>query len=136
MRLVSLDDIRAAAANIAGAVIRTPLLSTPSWPGFFVKPESLQPIGAFKVRGAVHAVASLAGRGPGGRRDHRTRPATTGRRWPTRPAGSGSPCVVVMPDVAAAVKIDAVRALGAEVELVPPAERLRPARGARGRARG
>ncbi|BCB80959.1 serine/threonine dehydratase [Phytohabitans flavus] len=37
---------------------------------------------------------------------------------------AGAPCVVVIPDVAPAVKVEQVRALGAEVVLVPPPERL------------
>ena len=63
--LVTLADIRAAADNIAGVAVRTPLVASPSWPDFWLKPESLQPVGAFKVRGAVHAVACLPPDVPG-----------------------------------------------------------------------
>jgi threonine dehydratase len=122
MRLVSLEDIRAAAANVAGAVVHTPLLSTPGWPSFFVKPECLQPTGAFKLRGAFNAVAKLpaqlraAGVATDSSGNHGQALAYTARQF-------GIACVVVMPDVAPPFKIDAVRALGAEVVLVPPSER-------------
>ena len=66
--LVTLDGIRAAAEAIRGVVVRTPLLPfgrpddgdpfgrTRTW----LKPESLQPIGAFKLRGAYYNIATLS----------------------------------------------------------------------------
>ena len=61
--LVSLDTIRAAAARIAFIAIRTPLLRAP-FPGasgeVWLKAESLQPIGAFKIRGAANKILQLA----------------------------------------------------------------------------
>ena len=59
--LVSLDDIRAAARRLDGIALRTPLLSftTPDGRDVLLKPESLQPIGAFKIRGAYNAIARL-----------------------------------------------------------------------------
>src|SRR5215211_3110605 len=62
MQLVTVDDVRSAARRLAGRVVRTPLLSCPwSDPGrpLWLKPENLQPVGAFKVRGAVHAISRL-----------------------------------------------------------------------------
>ncbi|WP_039739264.1 pyridoxal-phosphate dependent enzyme, partial [Saccharomonospora halophila] len=66
MDLVTVQDIRAAADRIRGATVRTPVLPCP-WAGepgsLWVKPESLQAVGAFKIRGAVNALARLdAGR--------------------------------------------------------------------------
>src|SRR5690606_42100790 len=69
MELVTLDDVRAAGARIASVVVRTPLLPCP-WVktgrdrsaddrGLWLKPENLQPIGAFKIRGAHNAIARL-----------------------------------------------------------------------------
>ncbi len=60
MALVSIDDIRRAAAGLVGVTVHTPLVPA-YWAGneFFVKPESLQPIGSFKLRGGYHAIASL-----------------------------------------------------------------------------
>jgi threonine dehydratase len=60
--LVTLDDIRAAADRLRGAIVRTPLIPTdwsdPARP-LWIKPESLQVIGAFKVRGALNAVGRI-----------------------------------------------------------------------------
>lgn len=120
--LVGLDDVRLAAKNIAGLAVRTPVLPA-AWAGdLWLKPENLQPVGAFKVRGAVHALAMLP-------EDRRAAGVVThssgnhGRALAYAAAAAGVPCVVVMPDVAPAVKIDAVRALGAEIELVAPPRR-------------
>lgn len=57
LELVTLDEIRAAAELIRGVALHTPLLrwDDRTW----LKPESLQPVGAFKMRGAYNAVASL-----------------------------------------------------------------------------
>ncbi len=120
--LVTLDDIHAAAANIAGVAVRTPLLVSPAHPDLLIKPENLQPIGAFKVRGAWHAIASLPD-------DARAAGVVThssgnhGQALAFAANRAGITCVVVMPDVSPQVKIDAVRRLGARVELVPIAER-------------
>ena len=58
--LVSVDEVRAAARRIDGVGVRTPLLPFPGKPGLLIKPESLQPIGAFKLRGAYNAIRALA----------------------------------------------------------------------------
>jgi threonine dehydratase len=120
--LVSLDDIRSAAAKIEGVAVRTPLLAPLVWPGLWLKPESLQPIGAFKVRGALHAMASL----PPAARAHGVITHSSGNHGEALAFAAkrfGVACVVVMPDVSARLKIDAVTALGAEVILVAPAQR-------------
>src|SRR2546423_4621577 len=88
----------------------------------WLKPENLQPVGAFKIRGAVHALTRV----PDGTRragvithssgNHGQALAYAGRRL-------GIPVVVVMPDTAPQIKIEATRGFGAEVVLVPPAER-------------
>ena len=58
--LVSIQEIRAAAAALAGVVVRTPLVPFPGAdPALLVKPESLQPTGAFKLRGAYAAISTL-----------------------------------------------------------------------------
>ena len=60
--MISLDDIRAAQARIDGVAVKTPLVP---WADavvgeqWFFKPESLQPIGAFKLRGGYNKIASL-----------------------------------------------------------------------------
>jgi len=58
-RLITLDEIRAAAARIAPYVAATPLIAmTPT--GVRLKAENLHPIGAFKIRGAFNALLSLS----------------------------------------------------------------------------
>jgi threonine dehydratase len=122
MDLVTLDEIRAAAKNIQGVAVRTPLLPWLAGDGLVLKPESLQPTGAFKVRGAQHAVACLpAERRTAGVVTHSSGNHAQALAYAARAAGV--PCVVVMPEGAAPVKIAATRALGAEVVLVPPAQR-------------
>jgi threonine dehydratase len=125
MSITSLADVEQAAARVAGAVVRTPLLRA-NWGEqrvpLHLKPESLQPTGAFKLRGATNAVALLDG---SARRDgvvtHSSGNHAQALAWAARAAGV--PAVIVMPDDAAAVKVEATRALGAEVVLVPAAER-------------
>ncbi|KKK06977.1 threonine/serine dehydratase [Micromonospora sp. HK10] len=123
MELVSIADVRAAAADIAGTVVRTPLLPALWDDGLWLKPESLQPVGSFKLRGAAHAVARLD-------------PATRARGVVTHSSGNhgqalayaarraGVPCTVVVPEGAPRVKVARIRALGADVRLVPPAHRV------------
>jgi threonine dehydratase len=124
-RLVTLADIRVAAARIAGEVVRTPLLpqpwakeSRPLW----LKPESLQPTGAFKLRGAVNALLALPpevrARGVVAQSsgNHAQAVAHAARRLGVR-------ATIVMPHGAAEIKIEATRRLGAEVVMVPPEQR-------------
>ncbi|ROT33875.1 threonine/serine dehydratase [Micromonospora sp. HM5-17] len=123
MDLVTLGDVQQAADDLVGVAVRTPLLRCPWDERLWVKPESLQPVGSFKLRGATHAVARLD-------------PARRARGVVTHSSGNhgqalayaarvhGVPCTVVIPEGAPEIKIERVRALGAEVRMVPPAERL------------
>jgi threonine dehydratase len=121
--LVTLDDVLAAAKSIDGVAVRTPLLPWLAGDSLLLKPENLQPVGAFKLRGAQHALACLpAERRAAGVVTHSS--GNHGQALAYAARAVGAPCVVVIPDVAPPVKIAAVRALGAEVVLVPPAERL------------
>lgn len=124
--LVTLDEIRAASDRIAGHAVRTPLLASP-WPDVLLKPELLQAIGAFKIRGAVNAIAALdpevRNRGviAHSSGNHAQAAAYAARQF-------GVDAHIVIPDNAPQRKIDATRALGATVELVPTAQRFsRPA---------
>ncbi len=124
MDLVSLADVERAAAGLAGVAVRTPLLPA-RWagPDLWLKPESLQPVGSFKIRGAYHGVASL----PEERRAAGVVTHSSGNHAQALAYAArvfGVPCVVVMPDAAVPAKVAATRALGAEVVLVPPAERM------------
>lgn len=128
MELVSLADVRTAADVLDGVAVHTPLIPC-SWADragsgaqLWVKPESLQPIGAFKLRGAYHAISCLPA-------DVRARGVVThssgnhGRAVAYAAREFGVPAVVVMPKVTPPVKIVAVEALGAEIVLVDPDDR-------------
>jgi threonine dehydratase len=126
MDLVSLDAIQRAAKQLCGVAVRTPLLPW-SWDDeLWLKPENLQPVGAFKLRGAHNAVACLPP-------DVRARGVLThssgnhGQALAYAARAFAVPCVVVMPAVAPQVKIAATRAAGAEIVLVEPEHRLRAA---------
>ena len=124
---LDLQDIQDAADRIAGTAVRTPLLRLSTDTGthneteIWLKLESLQPIGSFKLRGALSAVRALppsdlaAG-------VHTTSAGNfaQGLAWAAREAGV--PCAIFAPDHAPATKIEAIRRLGAEVTLVPFAQ--------------
>lgn len=120
--LVSIQDVRDASVRISGSVVRTPLLAAP-WAGdLTLKPEGLQPTGAFKLRGAVNAVAMLE---PSARArgvvTHSSGNHAQALAWAARAHGVAA--TVVMPESAAPVKVAATKALGAEVVMVAPSER-------------
>jgi threonine dehydratase len=125
MQLVTIDDIRAAGERIRGSVVRTPLVPAP-WGDperpLWLKPENLQAIGAFKVRGAFNAMARLDD-------------ATRARGVVTYSSGNHAQAVayaaakfgvgasIVMPEETPHVKIAATRGLGAEVVLCAAGQR-------------
>jgi threonine dehydratase len=130
--IVTLDDIRAARKRLEGVAVRTQLLEFSAAEGesrkLYLKPENLQPIGAFKIRGAYNKVASLS---PEERRrgvityssgNHAQGVAYAARALAVK-------AVIVMPRNAPAVKREATAALGAEIVFVGPgsAERQRKA---------
>jgi threonine dehydratase len=114
--LVSLDDIRAARDRVRRIAKVTPLVDA-SWPAgrpLWLKCESMQPAGAFKIRGATNMVAQLT-------EEQRRRGVITfssgnhGQAMALAARELGAPAVVVMPETAPAIKVDGARALGAEV---------------------
>jgi threonine dehydratase len=126
--LVELDEIRKAAARIGGTAVKTPLLRL-EIPGedsreIWVKCESAQPIGSFKLRGAFNMIAQLP-------------PEALAKGVITYSSGNhaqgvaygaralGAKAVIVMPDNAPSVKIAATRDLGAEIVFVGPASSAR-----------
>ncbi|MEW2503493.1 MULTISPECIES: threonine/serine dehydratase [unclassified Amycolatopsis] len=122
MRLVTISDIEAAAKRVADHAVRTPLLRQHWAEGeLWLKPESLQQIGAFKIRGAYNAIASLddAERARGvvaySSGNHAQAVAYSANAF-------GIPAVIVVPDVAPRLKVQATRGWGAEVIEVPIAE--------------
>ena len=84
VRPIALDDIRAAQKRIAGTVMRTPLVRLElgaGYPDIRLKLENLQPINAYKLRGAANAVAMLPRRRTQARRvDDQRRQRGAGRR--------------------------------------------------------
>jgi len=127
--LVTLEDIQAAAERIAGRVVRTPLVPYPAAePGrpLWFKPESLQPSGAFKLRGAFNAILQrLDDARARGVVTHSSGNHARAIAWVARELGLRA--TIVIPDAAPAVKVEAVRALGAEVVIVAPHDRDRRA---------
>jgi threonine dehydratase len=116
--LVGIDAIRAAATTLRGVAIRTPLVpfGRPE-ANRFLKAESLQPIGAFKIRGAYVAVASLSAEER--RRGVITYSSGNHAQGVARAARLlGVPAVVVMPSDAPGLKKARVEADGAQVLVV------------------
>ena len=135
--MVSLQDIREAAARIAGVAVRTPLVRAP-FAGIagrvmagqvWLKAESLQPIGSFKLRGAANRILQLT-------TDEIARGVITfssgnhaqGVAFAAREVGAKA--VIVMPSNAPAIKKAATIALGAEVVEVGVASTERLAKSA------
>jgi threonine dehydratase len=116
--LVTLDDIRAAADRLRGVAVRTPLVAFgPPEARRYLKAESLQPIGAFKLRGAYVAVASLSAEALA--RGVITYSSGNHAQGVARAARLlGAPAVVVMPSDAPAIKRERVTADGAEIVVV------------------
>jgi len=119
VRPITLADIEAARTRIAGTIVRTPLVRLELGKGFpdiRLKLENLQPINAYKLRGAANAVAMLSD-------EERKRGVWTisagnaGQGVAYAARAAGVPCKVVVIGTAPQSKIDRMRALGAE--LVP-----------------
>ena len=117
VRPILLDEIEAAQQNVAGTVLRTPLVRLElgtSAPKIFLKLENLQPTNAYKIRGATNAVALLT-------EEQRARGVWTisagnagqGVAYAARAAGIS--CSVVAIETAPQTKLDRMRALGATI---------------------
>lgn len=124
--LVTLAQIRAAAARIAPYVSATPIVPLVRG-GHGLKAENLHPVGAFKLRGAFNALLSLGA-------DALARGViaySSGNHAQAVAYAAhvlGARAVVVMPDNAPAAKLAATRGWGAEVVVVGPASAERAAR--------
>src|SRR5579864_7637293 len=121
VRPITLDEIRAAQKRIAATIVRTPLVRLELGTGFpdiRLKLENLQPINAYKLRGAANAVAMLSD-------TERKRGVWTisagnagqGVAYAARQAGV--PCSVVVIETAPVAKIERMKALGAKLVPVP-----------------
>src|ERR1700737_3493617 len=121
VRAIALDEIKAARTRIAGTIVRTPLIHLEmgnEYPEIWLKLENLQPINAYKLRGAANAVAMLD-------ESQRKRGVWTisagnagqGVAYAARQAGV--PCTVVAIETAPESKLERMRALGAKLIPVP-----------------
>jgi threonine dehydratase len=121
VRPITLEEIRQARARIAGTIQRTPLVKLQlgaDFPDIRLKLENLQPINAYKLRGAANAVAMLSDA-------ERARGVWTisagnagqGVAYAARTAGV--PCFVVVIDTAPESKKERMKALGATLIPVP-----------------
>jgi threonine dehydratase len=113
--LVTAAEVAEAAAGLRGVARRTPLIRVEAL-GVWLKLENLQPIGAFKIRGAYTAVRRMP-------HDIRQRGVSTyssgnhGQALAFAAHRLGCRAVVVMPQTAPAIKVDGVRRWGGEVVL-------------------
>lgn len=117
VRAVTLDEIRAARERIKGIITRTPLIrlrhDAPA-PEIWLKLENLQPINAFKIRGAANAVALLSDEARAkGVWTISAGNAGQGVAYAARQAGI--PCTVVVIETAADTKVERMRNLGARL---------------------
>jgi len=123
-RALALPDepqIRAARERLRGTVLETPLVRLEGADAdleIWLKLENLQPIGSFKLRGALNRIRAL----PRDQLKDGVYTASAGNMaqgvaWAARELGV--PARVVVPDTAPAAKLDAIRRLGAEIVSVP-----------------
>ncbi len=123
--LVTVDDVRSAAERLRGSILRTPLIpaawADPARP-LWIKPESLQVIGAFKVRGALNAISRID---PAARRrgvvayssgNHAQAVAYAAARF-------GIEAHIVMPEETPEIKVVRTRSHGARVVLCEAGQR-------------
>jgi len=120
--MVSLEDIRDAQSLLRGIAVRSPLLE---WTGvtarhkLFLKLENLQPIGAFKLRGAYNKIASLSAEDRRrGVISYSSGNHAQGVAYAARALGVKA--VIVMPGNAPKNKLEATASLGAEIVTVGP----------------
>ena len=118
--LLSLAEIREAARLLASVAVRTPLVPVPRLHReLLVKPESLQPTGSFKLRGAYNAI-SAAGQHARERGVIAHSSGNHGHAVAYAAALLGVHAVVVVPGTAPKVKTDAIEYYGAELVTVAP----------------
>jgi threonine dehydratase len=117
--LIPLEEIRRAQVRLGADVVRTPLLrlDEPVW----LKLENLQPIGSFKLRGALNAIRAASSP----ELEHGVATVSAGNMaqgvaWAAREAGVRAR--IVVPDTAPRAKLDAIERLGGELVVVSRAE--------------
>ena len=124
--LVTLPELEAARDRLRGVAVHTPLVRFES-SDLWVKAEGLQPIGSFKLRGAFNKIVQLsAAEQARGVITYSSGNHAQGVSYAARALGVKA--VIVMPSNAPLVKVDATRALGAEIVTVGPASTERKAK--------
>ena len=122
MPLVTLEEIKAARERIRGVAVHTPLVFWPKSPNgdqLFLKAESFQPIGSFKLRGAYNKISSLSVEEK--RRGviaHSSGNHAQGVAYAAR--AQGVKATIVLPSTAPKIKVDATRAMGGEIVISGP----------------
>jgi threo-3-hydroxy-L-aspartate ammonia-lyase len=118
--LVTIEEIQAAAARLAGVIVPTPMVPFPgAEPRLLLKPECLQPTGSFKLRGAYTAISAL----PPGARERGVIAHSSGNHAQAvayAAAMLGVPATVVVPDNAPEAKLAPARRLGAQIVTCEP----------------
>jgi threonine dehydratase len=121
MERVDVNQIQEAARRLEGIAVQTPLIplrGTDRAADVWIKPEILQPVGSFKIRGAYNAISKRA--------EAADLPEVStlsagnmsqGVAWSARQLGI--PAAAIMPESAPASKIEATKAYGAAIELIP-----------------
>src|SRR5436853_5978502 len=121
VRPIKLDEIKDARQRIAKTIVRTPLVRLelgPDFPDVRLKLENLQPINAYKLRGAANAVAMLPE--PERKRGVWTISAgNAGQGVAYAARKAGVPCSVVVIETAPASKVERMRRLGDKLIPVP-----------------
>jgi threonine dehydratase len=116
---IGLDDVRAAAARLAGHLTRTPVVRSDAWDratgfGVVFKCENLQRTGSFKIRGALHRLLALTP----AERERGVVAFSSGNHAQAVALAArlvGTSAVIVMPRDAPPTKVEATRRWGAEV---------------------
>src|SRR6266550_9380216 len=121
VRPIVIDDVREARKRIGRVIVRTPLVRLElgrEFPDIRLKLENLQPINAYKLRGAANAVAMLS-------KSERERGVWTisagnaGQGVAYAAKAAGVPCVVVVVETAPKSKLERMKTLGAKLIPVP-----------------
>ena len=128
--MVTLENIRLARQRLHGIAVHTPMLKYPQpidGRTLYLKPENLQPIGSFKLRGAYNKIASLSeAERRRGVIAYSSGNHAQGVAYAARALGVKA--TIVMPDNAPKIKREATAALGAEIVTVGAASSERKAR--------
>src|SRR6266581_7811231 len=117
VRSIELLEIRAARERIASTIVRTPLIRLelgPDFPDIRLKLENLQPINAYKLRGAANAVALLS-EGERERGVWTISAGNAGQGVAYAARQVGVPCAVVVVETAPKSKLERMKALGAKL---------------------